>query len=131
LKDYLELMKIRMGKRLAYRLDLPTKLASKLVPSLILQSLVENSIVHGLEPKVAGGTIRVTAFEQDSQLVIEITDDGVGFNSENSADGFGLTQVRDRLETHYGTLATFAIKSAKNADADIDTGTKTTLRLPI
>jgi hypothetical protein len=61
LRDYLELMTVRMGPRLHYALDLPADLADQSVPSLLLQPLVENSIKHGLEPKVEGGTITVRA----------------------------------------------------------------------
>ncbi len=61
LRDYLELMTVRMGPRLGYELDLPADLANLSVPALLLQPLVENSIKHGLEPKVEGGTITVRA----------------------------------------------------------------------
>jgi signal transduction histidine kinase len=106
LRDYLELMQIRMGERLRYTLDLPAELAQHKVPPLVLQSLVENAIVHGLEPKVGGGEIHISAQSQAGQLVLQVRDTGVGFDSANTPEGFGISQVRERLLTRYGQQAT-------------------------
>ena len=113
LRDYLELMAIRMGPRLRYRLDLPPALASQPVPPLILQSLVENAIVHGLEPQVAGGEVRVSAHADGNTLVLQVADTGVGFDTTVSAEGFGVTQVRDRLATRYGSQGTINFIAAR------------------
>jgi two-component sensor histidine kinase len=103
LRDYLELMQIRMGSRLSYTLDLPPELAAQRVPTLLLQPLVENSIQHGLEPKVEGGRIAVSASRRDGQLVVEVVDTGIGGAVPMPGGaGFGLTQIRDRLATLYG-----------------------------
>ena len=112
LRDYLELMQIRMGERLHYTLDLPAELAQHKVPPLVLQSLVENAIVHGLEPKVAGGQIHISARAQAGQLVLQVSDTGVGFDAVNTPEGFGITQVRERLATRYGTQGTINIEAA-------------------
>jgi LytS/YehU family sensor histidine kinase len=112
LRDYLELMQIRMGERLHYTMDLPADLAQHKVPPLVLQSLVENAIVHGLEPKVAGGQIHINARTEQGKLVLEVRDTGVGFDSTNTPEGFGMTQVRERLATRYGNLATMDIVAA-------------------
>lgn len=105
LRDYLELMSVRMGPRLQYELDLPADLAEQSVPSLLLQPLVENSIKHGLEPKVEGGTITVRARRTGSNMLsLEVTDTGVGFDSTApESSGFGLAQVRERLSVAYDT----------------------------
>jgi hypothetical protein len=106
LRDYLELMAIRMGPRLTFTLELPPELAGLPVPTLLLQPLVENSIQHGLEPKVQGGRIHVRARSADGQLVIEVEDSGVGTGSGKSkGPGFGLTQIRERLAALYGAAA--------------------------
>jgi hypothetical protein len=104
LGDYLELMSVRMGERLHYTLDLPEDLRDAPVPPLLLQPLVENSIRHGLEPKVEGGEIIVRARREAGQLVIEVSDTGVGLDAAPPSEGssFGLEQVRDRLATMYG-----------------------------
>jgi signal transduction histidine kinase len=106
LRDYLELMAIRMGKRLNFTLDLPPELADVAVPALLLQPLVENAIRHGLEPKVEGGTITVQAHLDQHLLVLDVKDTGVGLPPEGSTPGFGLAQVRERLSTLYGPQGT-------------------------
>lgn len=149
LRDYLELMQIRMGPRLRYQLDLPTALASVPVPPLILQSLVENCIVHGLEPQVEGGSITVSARQERATLVLQVADTGLGFDALQTAEGFGITQVRERLATRYGSLATIhlvaacankqgvpGIKSTQNSLANVPdcmpaSGTIVVLRIPL
>jgi signal transduction histidine kinase len=106
LHDYLELMAIRMGPRLAYTLELPPELSEVPVPALLLQPLVENSIKHGLEPKVEGGRIEVRARREGDRVVIEVQDSGVGANGPGGGSkGFGLVQIRERLATLHGGRA--------------------------
>ncbi|MDZ7862236.1 sensor histidine kinase [Acidovorax sp.] len=116
LQDYLELMTIRMGPRLQFTLDLPEALRSQPVPPLLLQPLVENSIQHGLEPKVAGGSIRVSAARLGEMLALEVADTGLGYpdapdqaTAPHTGRGFGLQQVRDRLQTAFGALGALKI----------------------
>ena len=103
LQDYLALMAVRMGARLTYTLDLPPDLAAQPIPTLLLQPLVENAIKHGLEPKIEGGSITVSARREGQNIVLDVIDSGVGFNS---GDGFGLVQVRERLQATYGEQST-------------------------
>jgi signal transduction histidine kinase len=109
LQDYLELMAIRMGPRLQFTLDLPDTLRQQAVPPLLLQPLVENSIQHGLEPKVEGGSITVSARREGNTLMLQVEDTGRGWNADtapaSSGSGFGLAQVRERLATTFGTTA--------------------------
>jgi signal transduction histidine kinase len=140
LRDYLALMQVRMGKRLAFSLDLPPELAQIQVPALILQSLVENAIVHGLEPKVEGGRITIRASGDAQYLALQVSDDGLGFDTTQSQEGFGLTQVRERLFSRYGVDATIelialhadsmAATSSKHSESTA-TGCHIKLRLPI
>ncbi len=111
LRDYLALMAIRMGPRLQYTLVLPAALASQPVPPLLLQPIVENAIKHGLEPKVQGGSITVTASLANGQLTLDVSDTGDGPRpgSANGTPGFGLTQVRERLQTLHGERATLSL----------------------
>jgi signal transduction histidine kinase len=103
LRDYLELMAVRMGPRLRYVLDLPPELASHSVPTLLLQPLVENSIKHGLEPALQGGGITITALREGTVLTLQVSDTGVGFDNQMPlVEGFGLAQVRERLAAAYG-----------------------------
>ena len=128
LGDYLALMKIRMGERLQARFVLPSELAAEKVPPLLLQPLVENSIKHGLEPNVAGGRIEVSALREGDTLVLQVRDTGAGL-SEATQDGtrFGLTQVRERLATLYGSRASLALEGIDDAEG----GTLATIRLPL
>lgn len=113
LRDYLALMAIRMGPRLRYTLDLPQDLAQAPVPPLLLQPLVENSIRHGLEPKLEGGHIRVRARRiDDTFLELTVTDDGMGLDAAACASAgsrFGTAQVRERLASRYGDGARFEL----------------------
>jgi sensor histidine kinase YesM len=125
LRDYLELMSVRMGPRLAYELELPPEVAGIAVPTLLLQPLVENSIRHGLEPKVEGGRIRVSAQRAGGQLLIEVSDTGVGqVAMPGERKGFGLVQVRERLAALYGDAARFEFETAPGA------GARTRISLP-
>ena len=119
LADYLEIMAVRMGPRLAFALDLPDALRAVPVPPLLLQPLVENAIRHGLEPQVAGGQIDVRASTRPgpggSLLVLEVVDSGVGLGATPAHDTdrpgshFGLAQVRERLATLYGAQGTLEL----------------------
>ena len=124
LRDYLELMAIRMGPRLAYSLQLPPELAQHPVPALLLQPLVENSIQHGLEPKVEGGRITVSARREGDQLVLAVADTGVGPPAAGSGAGFGMQQVRQRLNALHGAAARVDFEAAPGG------GARTTVRLP-
>ena len=127
LSDYLELMAIRMGPRLSFALDLPTALANVPIPSLLLQPLVENSIKHGLEPKVAGGRIEVSArLAPDGRVHIQVRDTGVGLAPHAQApEGFGLAHVKERLQNAYGVLGTIEII------ANNDCQTVTLIKFPV
>ncbi len=125
LRDYLELMAIRMGPRMSFELHLPSALASLAVPALLLQPLVENAIQHGLEPKVQGGTITVRASRADGVLTLEVRDTGVGMAPvSSSGNGFGLTQVRERLAALYGNDARLTCM------AGLDVGVGICIELP-
>ena len=109
LGDYLALMQVRMGLRLAYTLDLPPELAAQPIPTLLLQPLVENAIKHGLEPKIEGGSVTISARRQGNNLVLDVTDNGVGLKD---GAGFGLVQIRERLRAAYGDQATITLGAA-------------------
>jgi signal transduction histidine kinase len=123
LADYLELMAVRMGPRLRVRLDLPEPLAALPVPPLLLQPLVENAIRHGLEPSTRGGEVAVTAQRDGPVLHLEVSDDGVG--SEHPGNGFGLNQVRERLQALHGEAARLDWRSRPGE------GTQVHLQLPL
>jgi LytS/YehU family sensor histidine kinase len=92
----------------------------------LLQPLVENSIKHGLEPHVAGGTITVQARRNGDTLLLEVTDTGRGFDlSSPPGNGFGIAQVRERLHATYAELAHLTQLAPASG------GSMTRLQLPI
>ena len=106
LRDYLELMAVRLGDRLRYTLELPDALAETEVPALILQPLVENALRHAIEPHPEGGEVRVVARLAGGSLLLEVWDSGAdGAAPATTSTGFGLEQVRARLAHEYGPLA--------------------------
>ncbi|MBC7604437.1 MAG: histidine kinase [Ramlibacter sp.] len=125
LKDYLELMSIRMGQRLAFTLTLPPELAQAPVPALLLQPIVENSIKHGLEPKLEGGRIDVTARREGGDLIIEVRDTGIGLTDHGAPKGYGMSHVRERLDTLHGGGAMMDFGAAPEG------GTRTIIRIPV
>jgi signal transduction histidine kinase len=125
LRDYLELLSIRMGARLAFRLDLPQELAQTQVPPMLLQPLVENAVKHGLEPKVEGGEVTVVARREGGRIVLQVDDTGMGFAAAaTSGTNVGLAHLRERLAAIYGADASLVI--AENAQG----GVSVTLDLP-
>ena len=117
LHDYLELMAVRMGPRLRYTLDLPPELANEPVPTLLLQPLVENSIRHGLEPKVDGGRIEIRAEQRGQRLVLTVRDTGIGLPearpaTESPSSHYGTQHVAARLATLYASQARFTLGPA-------------------
>ena len=130
LRDYLELMAVRMGPRLTFGFELPEDLRVQPVPPLLLQPLVENAIRHGLEPRVEGGRITVRAQCEGALLRLEVIDTGVGMDPEapptaRRDGGFGLAHVRERVARLPGGPGRVALRSTPGA------GTSVCLHLPL
>jgi signal transduction histidine kinase len=106
LRDYLEIVRIRMGARLEFDLALPAELAGAALPPMLVQPLVENAIKHGLEPKLDGGVVSVRARAADGQLQLSVSDNGLGLGAA-AGDGArsGIDQVRKRLQSVHGDSA--------------------------
>jgi len=109
-RAYLDLLKMRMEERLIVDLQIPEGLRSAAFPPMMLQSMVENAIKHGLECKPEGGTLRIVAEVVDSRLRVTVTDDGVGFGVVPSdGTGLGLQTIRDRLRMLHGDAGRLSI----------------------
>jgi signal transduction histidine kinase len=114
-RAYLDILKIRMGARLQLQVDVPEPLRAVALPAMMLQTLVENAIKHGLEPKPGGGTVWILARgvaatgTAAESVAVTVADDGRGFSAEGSGTGIGLRNVRERLRLAYGAAASFAI----------------------
>ena len=126
LRHYLELLKIRMGDRLQFELDLADDLRSEPLAPMLLQPIVENAIKHGLEPKVEGGMVRVSARRAGAQMVLTVADNGLGFSdhADSSGEGVGLSNLRERIAVLYDGRATLTV-------ADASPGTMITIAVPL
>ncbi|MFZ6645235.1 sensor histidine kinase [Undibacterium sp. TJN25] len=101
-KSYLDLLKMRMEERLEVEFIMPEGLRSASFPPMMLQSLVENAIKHGLEVKAEGGTLRFHAEVAHNKLRVSVTDNGLGFGAvPSNGTGLGLQNIRERLKLIY------------------------------
>ncbi len=131
--DYLSIEVARFGAdKLNVVKEIDERTLNMSVPSMLLQPFVENSIKHGLEPRIGGGTITLRSRIEDGRLVIEVEDDGVGIAPGRShssgvlrGTGIGMKNVRERLEVLYGDAALFDVTSRPGR------GTKVTLMMPL
>lgn len=105
---YLKIHQLRMGPRLTYRMDVPPALEDCYVPPLMLLTLVENAIKHGLGASPAGGLVRVSARTEDEQLILTVADTGTGFASA-SGHGIGLANIASRLSAEFGDRAQLSL----------------------
>ncbi len=109
-RAYLNLLKMRMEERLHIEFNVPEGLRSAAFPPMMLQSLVENAIKHGLEPKAEGGTLSVRAEVAHNKLCVIVTDDGMGFGVvPSTSTGLGLQSIRERLKLLHGEQAQLVI----------------------
>ena len=123
-RAYLEILKIRMGARLELKIEVPDALRGITLPPMMLQTLVENAIKHGLEPKPGGGTVWILARRDDGSVAITVADDGQGFGAAGGGTGIGLRNVRERLRLVYGPRASLAVV------ANVPDGVAATITVP-
>jgi LytS/YehU family sensor histidine kinase len=120
---YLDILRIRMGERLSYTIDVPPDLMDAPIPPLSLQPLVENSVKHGLEPKLEGGRVNLIARSTGGALQLDVEDDGLGFSSDVGG-GVGLTNLRDRIASLYGERGQLAVEALAR-------GTRVRMTIPL
>ncbi|HET9670333.1 MAG TPA: histidine kinase [Casimicrobiaceae bacterium] len=105
---YLSIQQIRMGPRLAFHFDVPLELRDARLPPLMLLTLVENAVKHGLTPRPEGGRIDVRARLVEGQMRIQVADTGQGF-TKSGGGGTGLANTRARLASYYGERANLSL----------------------
>lgn len=108
-KQYLEIEKIRMGKRLSYIFEIDDESKNIEIPPLIIEPIVENAVIHGINPKIEGGTVTVTVKNNSGLVSVEVSDDGIGVENENFKLGFGMRSVKERIQIIFGEDSTFKI----------------------
>ncbi|QTN23504.1 histidine kinase [Rhizobacter sp. AJA081-3] len=122
---YLEILKVRMEDRLSTLIDVPEGLRSAEFPPMMIQSLVENAIKHGLEPKPEGGSLAVKAEIVHGKLAVTVADSGLGFGKAATAGtGIGLNNIRERLQLLYGNRASLSVGE------NLPSGTRVTITVP-
>ena len=125
IQPYLEILKVRMEDRLQTELAIPDGLRSAEFPPMMIQSLVENAIKHGLEPKPEGGLLSVKAEIVHGKLAVTVADTGLGFGKAATAGtGIGLNNIRERLKLLYGHKATLSVTENRPS------GTVVTITVP-
>ena len=110
IRPYPEILKVRMEERLVTQINVPDGLLSAEFPPMMIQTLVENAIKHGLEPKAEGGSLRVAAEVLHGKLAVTVADTGLGFGRAATAGtGVGLANIRERLQLLYGARASLTV----------------------
>jgi signal transduction histidine kinase len=123
IESFLRIQQIRMGRRLAFSIDIPRGLRSRAVPPMMLMTLVENAVKHGIAPRPRGGLIRVAARVEADHLILSVADTGVGFGS-SSGVGIGLANISARLAAEFGDRARLSLENNELG------GATATIRLP-
>jgi two-component system LytT family sensor kinase len=139
--DYLDIEVVRFGEKLQVVKEIAEETLNVVVPSMLLQPLIENSIKHGLEPRISGGTVTLRSrILSDGRLLLEVEDDGIGMDADSedgrsssrfgvarsgAGNGIGMRNVRERMEVLYGSAAEVEILSRPGR------GTKVTLVMPV
>jgi len=112
--DYLEIETARFGDRLRCAIDVAPELRSAIIPTLVLQTLVENSVKHAVASRFEGAFIRVEAYARGETVVVQVSDDGPGFTAAAIRPGHGLDNVQRRMAALFGSEGTMEIsKSGK------------------
>jgi LytS/YehU family sensor histidine kinase len=120
---YLAIYQVRMGRRLSYEIPPVQQLPALRIPPMILLTLVENALKHGVNPTIAGGFIRVSVTRERSTLVVRVADSGQGMQAQQG-HGTGLANVRMRLMMRYGDKASLSLAPAEPR------GVVATVRIP-
>ena len=123
-RAYLRVLQVRMGDRLAVEIDVPHQLEPLSVPPMMLATLVENAVKHGVAPVPKGGIVRIRVEQVGERLRVAVSDNGAGFRQTSGA-GVGLANTRARLESLFGRDATLHVT------ANDDAGVTATLDLPL
>ena len=128
LQSYINIQKERFGERISFHIAVDKSLGNVLVPCMIFQPLVENSIIHGLETKVQGGSIKISIKKDGAKVRAVVQDNGLGFYApllSSKEDKIGINSTKNRLAHHFGEHQSFAIHSNPGK------GTSITIEFPL
>jgi LytS/YehU family sensor histidine kinase len=111
---YLNILRMRMGPRLDFSIDVPVALKTHPFPPVLLISVVENAVTHGLEPLAAGGRVRIAARQEGDRVRVTVEDTGIGLSGlSRPGRGVGLINVRERLSALFGERGRFSLEEAQ------------------
>jgi LytS/YehU family sensor histidine kinase len=99
---YLNILKGRMGRRLQVTIDIPEEMKPLPLAPMLIQPLVENAVIHGIDPQIEGGAIEIRVQRNDGAVEIVVADTGCGFSMDSRNGGVGIANVRERLAALYG-----------------------------
>jgi signal transduction histidine kinase len=123
---YLNILRMRMGPRLDFSIDVPAALKTHPFPPVLLISIVENAVTHGLEPLAAGGRVNIAARQDGDRVLVTVEDTGIGLSGPSRpGSGVGLLNVRERLSALFGKRGRFALEEAKPR------GARATIEIPL
>ena len=122
-EEYLEIEKVRLGDRLEYTIARGDGIDGVEIPGVLLQPLVENAVKHGIVPLARGGEVRVSCRRNGDSCMIQVSDNGEGYDEATAAEGFGIGGVRQRLELNY--------PGAHQFDISTDGGVKIQITIPV
>ena len=133
IRNYLTFQKVRFRERVKFEINISEDIKKIKLPFMTIQPIIENSILHGLEPKADGGIIKIHGYKLEEDAVIQVSDNGVGINNQrldsikNSKEPscLGISNVNKRLIHYYGS------KYCLGIDSEVGIGTKVTIRIPI
>jgi signal transduction histidine kinase len=123
---YLNILRMRMGPRLDFSIDVPAALRTHPFPPVLLISIVENAVTHGLEPLAAGGRVDIAARQEGDRVLVTVEDTGIGLSGPSRpGSGVGLLNVRERLSALFGARGRFSLEEAKPR------GARATIEIPL
>ena len=123
-RAYLEIQAVRMAGRMTYEVEACPGLETVRMPPLLVQPLVENAVLHGIEPSAAGGRVTVRAERSGGEVRIRVADDGVGLDPDAARPGVGLANVRERLRATFGDRGRLVLSETPGGGVSAD------LRIP-
>jgi ligand-binding sensor protein len=130
IRRYLHIQDIRYNDRIHYHIDIPSQILECRIPAMLLQPIVENALIHGLEPKVEGGSVFITSEVVDSSIIIRVRDTGIGIKPRKLKDfftedlkssaGLGIRNSHLRLQQYFGPDYGLKITSTENVETIVE-----------
>lgn len=118
-ESYFAIMQTRLGERLRYECDIKLAAHRALVPPFLLQPLVENAILHGIEPIPTGGVVTIRAWVKGDDLHLSVADNGIGMETPPLREGIGLANTRARLQELFGDTAQVILTNGRGVTVEV------------